>query len=310
MSLPRELRERLTIPAVAAPMTAVSGLELVAAACESGVIGSFPVHNARREESTGSLDAWLDALERRLAEGDRPTAPFAPNLIMHRTNASRDEELASLVAHRVPLVITSVGSPVDAIGPLHDVGSLVFADVASLGHVDRCLDAGVDGLVLLTAGAGGQTGWANPFAFVRAVRDRFDGPIVLAGGIADGAAIFAAEVLGADLAYLGTRFIATHESLADDDYRDALVEASLDDIVLTSALGGLPASLLRRWVEDNVTDAAVGDYRQERLIGWQGVWSAGHSVSGVRDVVSARALIDELAREYHDARASWIEMDR
>ncbi|GAA3316065.1 NAD(P)H-dependent flavin oxidoreductase [Arthrobacter ramosus] len=305
MSLPPPLKARLTLPVIAAPMTAVSGFELVAASCEAGVIGSFPVHNARREGTSGSLDAWLTALDRRLSERDEPAAPFAPNLIMHRSNHHRDEELATLVAHRVPLVITSVGSPEAAVGPLHDAGSLVFADVATLAHVDRCLDAGVDGLVLLTAGAGGQTGWMNPFAFVRAVRARFEGTIVLAGGIGDGAAVLAAQALGADLAYLGTRFIAAQESLADDAYRAALVSSSLDDVVLSTAVGGLPANLLREWIGRNVADVAEGDYRQDRLLGWNDVWSAGHSVSSVQEVLPVRELVDQLLHEYDQARSAW-----
>lgn len=301
MALPEALSAQLRLPAVAAPMTAVSGLELVTAACEAGIIGSFPVHNARRD---GSLDGWLDALRRRL--DGRDAAPFAPNLIMHRSNAYRDEELRSLVRHRVPLVITSVGSPAEAVGPLHDAGSLVFADVATLGHVDRCLEAGVDGLVLLTAGAGGQTGWLNPFAFVRAVRERFDGPVVLAGGVSDGASVLAAQVLGADLVYLGTKVIATAESLADESYQAALVAASADDVVLSSAVGGLPANLLSAWIDAHDPDVAEGDYRQDRLLGWQGVWSAGHSVSGVHGIAPIRAVVDAVIEEYREARRAWF----
>src|ERR1700712_3886353 len=209
-------------------MTGVSSLDLVIAACRSGVIGSFPTHNAA---STAALDDWLRRISDEVTGTD---APVAPNLVVHRSNARRDADLDCLLRHGVELVITSVGSPAPVIGPLHGVGAVVYADVASLTPAWGALDAGADGLVLLTAGAGGQTGWANPFAFVRAVRERFDGPLVLAGGISDGVSILAAEVLGADLVYLGTRLIATCESLADEAYRQALVEATLDDVVLSS----------------------------------------------------------------------------
>ncbi|GAB1512586.1 NAD(P)H-dependent flavin oxidoreductase [Actinophytocola sp. KF-1] len=168
---------------------------------------------------------------------------------MHRTNERLAADVDCLVRRRVEIVITSVGSPAAVVGPLHDAGCLVFADVATMRHVDRALDVRVDGLVLLTAGAGGQTGSANPFAFVRAVRARFDGPIVLAGGVSDGAAVLAARALGADLCYLGTKLIATTESLADDAYRQAVVDAGLDDVVETSLPSGLPANFLRSWWE-------------------------------------------------------------
>ena len=209
-----KIAKRLRLPLIAAPMLSVSGPDLAIAACKAGVIGSFPLANARTIEG---VDAWLTQIKSDLARAadenaDRPTAPFCPNLIIKR--AQMRDELQALVKHRVEMVITSVGSPAEAIKPLHDVGCIVFADVATLHHTERAIAAGVDGLILLTAGAGGQTGWLNPLAFVRSVRAMFDGPIVLAGGISDGHALWAAEVLGCDLAYMGTKFIATHESMA------------------------------------------------------------------------------------------------
>ncbi|HLX37439.1 MAG TPA: nitronate monooxygenase, partial [Candidatus Binataceae bacterium] len=184
--LPENIARRLRLPLIAAPMLAVSGPDLAIAACVSGVIGAFPVANARNVDT---LDAWLknitDALERaREKNPARPPAPFCPNLIIKR--AEMKAELACMLRHRIEMVITSVGSPVDAIGPLHDIGCIVFADVATIKHTEKAIAAGVDGLVLLTAGAGGQTGWLNPLAFVRAARQIFDGPIVMAGGISDG----------------------------------------------------------------------------------------------------------------------------
>lgn len=291
--------DRLTLPVIAAPMTSVSGPDLVVAACRGGVIGSFPTHNAA---TTGQLDEWL---HRMAAELDTTAAPIAPNLVVHHSNSRRDPDLAVLIRHGVELVITSVGSPAPVIAPLHDAGAQVFADVASLDHAWRALDAGADGLVLLTAGAGGQTGWANPFAFVRAVREHFDGPVVLAGGISDGQAILAAQVLGADLVYLGTRFIATRQSSAGDDYRQALVAATLDDVRLSDRVGGIPASLLACWLDAQrpaVGREASSGFAQERLMANRDAWSAGHSVSGVHDVVDVDALIQDLLRGYTAAR--------
>jgi nitronate monooxygenase len=191
-------------------MTGVSGPDLVVAACRNGVIGSFPTHNA---PSVEDLDGWLGEIHAALtAHGPLiASAPVAPNLVVHPTNKRLLVDLDRLIDHGMELVITSVGSPAPVLGRLHEAGCRVFADVATMRQAEKAIAAGVDGVVLLTAGAGGQTGSANPFAFVRAVRERFDGTIVLAGGIADGVSLFAAEVLGADLAYMGTRFIATRE---------------------------------------------------------------------------------------------------
>jgi nitronate monooxygenase len=280
-------------------MTSVSSPELVITACRNGLIGSFPTHNA---PSTAALDGWLQRMSEELT-GDH--APVAPNLVVHRSNARRDADVDSLACHGVELVITSVGSPAPVIETLHAAGALVYADVAGLQHAWRALDAGADGLILLTAGAGGQTGWANPFAFVRAVRERFDGPVVLAGGISDGRAILAAEALGADLAYLGTRFIATHESHAEPGYRDALVHSTLDDVRLSTRVGGIPANLLACWLDDvdeSPTPTTADGFAQDRLLANRTAWSAGHSVSGVHGVTGAADLIATLRTEYEHAR--------
>ena len=227
-------------------MFLVSGVELMVAACRNGVIGSFPTVNCR---STEQLDDWLAEIATRLRQHEdqtgRKTAPLCPNLIVHRSNARLEQDLAVLLEHKPEIVITSVGSPAPVLKPLHDAGALVLADVASIRHAERAAAAGADGLVLLTAGAGGQTGWLNPFAFVRAVRAFYDGIIVLAGGISDGRALRAAEVLGCDLGYMGTKFIATRESMADDRHKRMLVESSADDILLTTAFTGLQTSMLK-----------------------------------------------------------------
>ncbi|WP_330256103.1 nitronate monooxygenase [Nocardia sp. NBC_00565] len=303
MAVPDTLSNRLTLPAIAAPMTSVSGPDLVIAACRNGVIGAFPTHNAA---TTRQLDAWLRDITAALnPDGTARIAPVAPNLVVHRTNDRLREDLDCLVRHGVELVITSVGSPQPVIAPLHAIGCRVFADVSSMAHVRRALDAGVDGLVLLTAGAGGQTGWANPFAFVRAVRPHFDGPIVLAGGVSDGASMLAAQVLGADLVYLGTRFIATTESSAGDDYRAALVESTLDDVRLSTRVGGIPASLLTAWLaldDESPPAIAAEGFQQDRLLRNRTAWSAGHSVAGVDAITSVDELVRTLTTQYELAR--------
>ena len=306
-------RDRLSLPLIAAPMFLVSGVDLVVAACRNRVIGSFPTVNCRSPEQ---LDGWLGEIEERLQRhsesSGEPAAPVCPNLIVHRSNARLEADLQVLLRHRPEIVITSVGSPAPVLAPLHDVGALVFADVASIRHAERAIAAGADGLVLLTAGAGGQTGWLNPFAFVRAVRALFAGPIVLAGGIGDGHALRAAEALGCDLAYMGTKFIATAESMADARYKVMLVESSADDILLTTAFTGLQTNMLRPSIAaagldpDNLPQRGAIDIGKDIDIGarenrpgrWRDVWSAGHSTSGVTEVLSVDELVARTIAEY------------
>jgi nitronate monooxygenase len=310
--------DRLSLPLIAAPMFLVSGVELVVAACRNGVIGSFPTVNCRSPEQ---LDEWLSDIEGRLRrhsdESGKPSAPICPNLIVHRSNARLEQDLKVLLRHKPEIVITSVGSPAPVLAPVHDAGALVFADVASIRHAERAAAAGADGLVLLTAGAGGQTGWLNPFVFVRAVRAFFDGPLVLAGGIIDGHALRAAQALGCELAYMGTKFIATRESMADPRYKEMLVASSADDILLTTAFTGLQTNMLRpsiaaagldpddlpaRGAIDIGKDIDIGA-RENRPKRWRDIWSAGHSTSGVRQVLSVDELVARTLVEYRVAAA-------
>jgi nitronate monooxygenase len=298
---------RLRLPLIAAPMFQVSGPDLVIAACRAGVIGAFPTANCR---SVAQFDEWVSKIGAALGPAD---APFCPNLIMRRE--SLHEELAVLLRHRVEIVITSVGAPDPVVGPLHDIGALVFCDVASVRHAEKAVAAGVDGLILLTAGAGGQTGWANGFAFVRAVRAFYDGPVVLAGGVSDGAAILAAEVLGCDAAYMGTKFIATDESMAAPGYKQMLVDCRLDDVLLSKAFTGLETNTLRPSIVAAGLDPAnlptdMAPERAKALYGsggstgvkrWSDIWSAGHSVSGVRAVMPVADLVSTTLDEYRRA---------
>jgi nitronate monooxygenase len=313
--LPEKIAKRLRLPLIAAPMLRVSGPDLAVAASINGVIGAFPCANARTLEQ---LDEWMTQIRTRLdsarkADPSRRIAPFCPNLIIR--HAQVREALACLVRHQVEMVITSVGSPEIAISPLHDIGCLVFADVATLRHAEKAISVGVDGLILLTAGAGGQTGWMNPFAFVRAVRQMFAGPIVLAGGVSDGHVLWASQVLGCDLAYMGTKFIATNESMADPEYKQMLVHSQMDDVLLTRAFTGLDTNMLRPSIvaagldpanlPERVTIEAADQIHGRGGSGpkrWKEVWSAGHSISGVDRIQSAADLIEQTAKEYETAK--------
>lgn len=314
MALPASIRHRLRLPVISAPMFRVSGPDLVVAACQHGVIGAFPTANCR---TVDELDEWLHTIRAALKPSD---APFCPNLIVRREGVR--EHLDCLLRHRVEMVITSVGSPESVIGPLHEIGCLVFADVASMRHARKAVAAGADGLVLLSSGAGGQTGWANGFAFARAVRRFFDGPIVMAGGMADGQAVWAARALGCDLAYMGTKFIATHESMADARYKQMLVECEFDDVLLSRAFTGLETNMLRPSIvaaglDPAAIPAGVGEEGAAMLFGasasaprrWKDIWSAGHAVSGVGAVCSVGELVGRTEREYEAARAASIAPD-
>lgn len=309
--------DRLTLPLIAAPMLRVSGIELVSACCRAGIVGAFPTPNAR---STEELESWLvrlDAERDQARETGQPFGPYCPNLIMRRDPAHLHQAVERFIAHRTELVITSVGSPAPLMPMLRDGGIRVLADVASVRHAQKALAVGVDGLVLLAAGSGGKTGWANPFAFVRAVRAFFDGPIVLAGGLSDGVSLHAAQALGATLGYMGTRFIATTQSMAAQGYKDMVVKSSMDDIVLTRAFTGLPTSWLRGSIENiglnpadlpehmtqDEANTRFGGGRAAGAARWADIWSAGHSVSGVNAAPGVAEVVARLRTEYAQARA-------
>jgi nitronate monooxygenase len=311
MPLPASIKSRLSLPLISAPMFLVSGPELVIEACKSGIIGSFPTANCR---TTADLDQWLE----RIARETKGYAPFCPNLIVHKSNPRVEEDLELVIKHKAEIVIASVGSPERIIAPLHKAGCLVLADIASMRHAEKAIASGVDGLVLLTAGAGGQTGWANPFAFARAVREIYDGIIVMAGGISDGVALHAAEQLGCDLSYMGTKFIATRESMAVDRYKQMLVDCRLDDVKLSKAFTGLETNTLKPSIvaagldPDNLPvrgsldiskDINAAERDKPTAKRWKDIWSAGHSVSGVSDIPSVAELVARTKAEYQAAKA-------
>ena len=302
------LRQQLSLPLICAPMFLVSGPDLVVATCRNGVIGSFPAPNARPLDV---LDAWMARVARELDDARRaePAARIAPwsiNLVVHSSYDRLPAELELVQRHRPPIVITALGNPARVVDAVHAYGGLVLADVGSIAMARKAAQAGVDGLILVSSGAGGHTGSVSPFVFVEAVRQFFDGIVVLAGGLCTGAAIRAAEIAGADLADIGTLFIAARESLAADDYRQMVVEAGVDDLVLTKAFTGANAYYLRRSIEragldpDNLSGKTAMNWGQSdtQLKAWKDIWSAGQSVAAVHRVESAGEIIARLRSEY------------
>lgn len=305
MPLPPLLADRLRLPAVAAPMFLASGPDLVVACCRSGVIGTFPALNQRTTEGFG---AWLDEIDARLAEAPG-AAPFGVNLIVHRSNPRLAADLDTVVRHRVPLVITSLGAVRDVVDAVHGYGGLVFHDVISRRHAEKAAEAGVDGIIAVCAGAGGHAGTLSPFALVPEIREIFGGTILLAGALSTGAHILAARALGADLAYLGTRFIATAEALVPEAQKRMIVDSTADDIVYTPNVSGIPASFLRESLlaAGLDPDAPPSGHRLDlggEARAWKTVWSAGQGVGAIRDLPPAATLCERLAAEYDAARAA------
>jgi nitronate monooxygenase len=310
MPLPPLFEGRLSVPAIAAPMFLVSGPDLVVEACRAGVVGTFPALNQR---TTEGYESWLTEIETRLAAAEsgsqRGPAPFGVNLIVHRTNTRLRDDLEATVRHRVPLVITSLGAVSDIVDAVHSYGGTVLHDVINLRHAEKALEAGVDGLIAVAAGAGGHAGTLSPFAFVAELRAMTHKLIALSGSISHGREIAAARLLGADFAYLGTRFIATRESLADEAYKSMLVASAAKDVVYTPAISGVHANFLRASIEaagldpDNLPTGTKLDMGHEHKA-WKTIWSAGQGTGSITDVPTTAELCARLAREYEDALAA------
>lgn len=303
--LPQALTRNLHLPAIAAPMFLVSGPEMVIAACRSGIIGSFPAPNARTADD---LENWIAKIEAALADDDRAAA-WAINLVVHPSNDRLASDLDCVVRHKVPLVITALGSPARVVDAVHSYGGLVFADVNSVGFARKAAAAGVDGLVLVAAGAGGHTGQTAGFAFVEEVRQFWDGPIVLGGAISTGQAIRAAEVLGADLAYLGTALIAAEESMAAPAFKAMIVAAGAEDIVPSKGITGVTANWLKPsliatgYDPANMPEDKQPNFEnaQDDAKAWKNVWSAGQGVGAVTAQEPIALVIQRLELEYDAA---------
>jgi len=318
MPLSPQFRERLRIPVLGAPMFLVSGPDLVIEQCKAGVLGAFPALNARPQEE---LDKWLTRIETELAQYQREhpgrkVAPHAVNLIMNKANKRLDADLEVVLSHKVPIVITSLSAPTALVPRVHEYGGIVFHDVIKVRHAEKALEAGVDGLIAVCGGAGGHAGNLNPFALVNELRRIHKGPLVLAGAITNGAGVLAAEAMGCDLAYLGTRFIASRESLAVDRYKQMIVDSNSGDIVYTPLFSGVHGSYLAGSIRnagldpDNLpVNEAPGQYRsrEERPKTWKEIWGAGQGVGNIDDIPTVAELVDRLEFEYRAARRRIVD---
>ena len=315
MSLPTVL-QNLSLPVIASPMFIASGPALVAAQCKAGIVGSFPALNARPAEL---LDSWLTDLQRELAEykAANPSAivgPIAVNQIVHASNARLEHDVEVCVKHQVPIIISSLRAPPkEMLDAVHSYGGIVLHDVVSIRHAHKALEAGVDGLILVAAGAGGHAGALSPFALVGEVRKFFHGPIALSGSIATGDAILAAQAMGADFAYIGSRWLATQESNVSDDYRDAIVESSAADVVYTNLFTGVHGNYLKKSIvnagldpdalpESDKSKMSFGD-GASKAKAWRDIWGAGQGVGLMDDVPTTAEMVERLKREYEAARA-------
>ncbi|MGZ5093314.1 MAG: NAD(P)H-dependent flavin oxidoreductase [Burkholderiales bacterium] len=315
MNTPREIFRNLRVPVVGAPMFLVSGPELVIEQCKAGIVGSFPALNARPQEQ---LEAWLTQIDTTLARHRRENpgaivAPYAVNLIVNPANKRLEQDFEVCVRHKVPIIITSLHAPTAIAKRVHDYGGIVFHDVVRVRHAEKALEAGVDGIILVCAGAGGHAGRINPFALTNEIRRMFDGPLILAGSITDGADVLAAKALGCDAAYIGTRFIATTESLAVESYKQMLVDSNAEDIVYTPFFSGVHGSYLKASIRnagldpDNLPVQSGGDKsqyrsRDERPKTWKDIWGAGQGVGNIDSIVPTRELVDRIVREYEAAK--------
>ena len=303
MPLPASLQGRLKIPAIASPMFLASGPDLVVETCKGGMIGTFPALNQR---TTEGYAAWLEEIASRL-DGVEGAAPFGINLIVHRSNSRVEADLAKTVEHKVPLVITSLGAVKDVVDAVHSYGGLVFHDVINARHAEKAAAAGVDGIIAVACGAGGHAGTLNPFALISEIRSVWSGTLVLAGAINTGAQVLAARAMGADMAYLGTRFLATQEATIEPDFKNMIVESDASDILYTPAISGVNANFLKPSIiragldPDNLPQAGKMNLDHEAKA-WKTVWSAGQGTGGIHDILPAGDLVARLIREYDEAR--------
>lgn len=311
MPIPASLNQNLTLPVICAPMFIVSNPDLVIAQCQSGVIGSFPALNARPKEL---LDEWLTKIRATLAESPN-AAPFAVNQIIHPSNDRLEHDMALCVKHQVPLIITSLSAPTQIVPHVHAYGGQVFHDVISVRHAEKALEAGVDGLILVCAGAGGHAGTLSPFALVSEIRKFYDGPIALSGAISTGQNILAAQALGADFAYIGTRFIATREANAVDAYKQAIIESAAKDVVYTPYFTGVHGNYLKKSIvaagldPDDLpvkdkTSMSFGSSRDAKA--WRDIWGAGQGVGSIDQVLPAAELVAQMKQEYLAAKAEFL----
>jgi len=312
MALPSVLQD-LSLPVIASPMFIASGPALVAAQCRAGIVGSFPALNAR---PAALLDTWLTELQQELAayqeaHPDKKVGPIAVNQIVHQSNDRLEHDVEVCVKHQVPIIISSLRAPPkEMLDAVHAYGGIVMHDVVSIRHAEKALEAGVDGLILVAAGAGGHAGALSPFALVGEVRKFFDGPIALSGSIATGDAILAAQAMGADFAYIGSRWLATRESNVTDAYRSAIVESTAADVVYTNLFTGVHGNYLKKSIvaagldPDNlpVSDKSKMSFGSGSAKAWRDIWGAGQGVGLMDDVPTVAEMVERLTQQYQAAR--------
>ena len=314
MSLPTSLEGNLRIPVIGAPMFIVSGPELVLAQCKAGIIGAFPALNARPESM---LDEWLAQISEELATHKNtnpaiPVAPFAVNQIVHKSNDRLEHDVEMCIKHKVPIVITSLRPPAEVVEAVHGYGGVVFHDVINIRHARKAIEQGVDGIITVCAGAGGHAGTTSPFALVKEVRDIFDGTIILSGSMSRGNDALAAQAIGADLAYFGTRFIATQEANAPLAYKEMIVDSAAADIIYTNLFTGVHGSYLKGSITNaglDPNDLPEGDLHTmnfgsgggSKAKAWRDIWGAGQGVGTIDDIPSVADLVDRMTAEYKEA---------
>lgn len=315
MALPDTLKNRLRIPVVGAPLFIISNPALVLAQCKAGVVGSFPALNARPE---AQLDEWLAEITEDLAAYDaanpeHPAAPFAVNQIVHRSNKRLEHDLGLCVKYKVPIVISSLGAVPEVNAAIHSYGGIVLHDVINNRHANSAIRKGADGLIAVAAGAGGHAGALSPFALIQETREWFDGPLLLSGAIANGGAVLAAQAMGADLAYIGSPFIATTEARASEDYKQMIVESNAADIVYSNYFTGIAGNYLKPSIAKSgldpdhlpEADPSKMDFdkvQQEGSKAWKDIWGCGQGIGAIKEIAPAAKLVDRLAQEYEQAR--------
>jgi nitronate monooxygenase len=316
MSLPSALAQRLSLPVVGAPLFIISNPDLVIAQCKAGVVGSFPALNAR---PAALLEEWLQRISAELAEWDAkhpqsPSAPYAVNLIVHKSNDRVEHDLGLCVKYKAPVVITSLGAREDVNAAVHSYGGIVLHDIINNRFARKAVEKGADGLIAVAAGAGGHAGTTSPFALVQEIREWFEGPLALSGCIANGASVLAAQAMGADLAYIGSAFIATDEARASEAYKQAIVDGSSADIVYSSLFTGVHGNYLRPSIvaagldpdhlpSADPTSMNFGSGGNSDAKAWKDIWGCGQGIAAVRSVQPAAELVARLKREYAAARA-------
>ncbi|MDA9920753.1 nitronate monooxygenase family protein [Gammaproteobacteria bacterium] len=315
MAIPKHIKNNLSIPVIGSPLFLVSGPELVIAQCKAGIIGSFPALNARPQHVLGE---WIVRIKTELAEyqaqnPDKKVAPFAVNQICHGSNDRLMDDMATCVEHEVPIIITSLRPPAELVEAAHSYGGLVYHDVINVRHAKKAAEQGVDGLILVCAGAGGHAGALSPFALLREVKEWFDGTVILSGSIGDGFSVASSLALGADFAYMGTRFIATKEANADQGYKEMLIESAADDIVYSNLFTGVSGNYLKPSIKnagldpDKLPEADksamnFGSGGNTDAKAWKDIWGSGQGIGGIKDDPSVGDLVERIIEEYNQAK--------